>query len=565
MIPIAWNHANESSDKSSPGNFSISFLWRLAQRQLQQMLRLYLLKATMAHPSLLKSLEYVRNVRIHWDENDVSLSSCFHFGKLTTATVVGPCLFSSPVQSVSLINRGRHGKRRKAAYSATQQLGHPVRDVRVQKLLKMAWAAWNLMDLRESVLKLKAELLEPQIWRHLRWRHRQTCWKTCLTRCLTLFKLCLTALTRGWVVITPLNVWLNWPVKLCCEFTAWSLARDVGLWSQIFLVSVTVDHYIDTHFLPSLYLSLASRHSMYSIKETVCCMQGLIFWSATRHAHRATKSIEESCAKLEWQRSACQGSGWCRLYSQRIQRRCKILKFRFNLNFAYFGLVKVFFRWFQTWRIGQAAARSREGKKGTEGGITFTRGFLSRSGRHIRIAECCRSSLKNTFSSLFSITSRATDQCIRPLFILVERLSYVPTRQSLPARSDQITPPLVQIGDWVATSDVPRNEVSLQNTDQHDFSLKTCMAAWFYQWRDMARMPSEPRIPSEPRMGHMDLSSKSILAWQWQYISHVLANLPSGHATPQLSGCGLPRCVWWGTTEPGTPWGGGLIRCPRQT
>ena len=62
--------------------------------------------------------------------------------------MVGPCLFSAPVQSVCFINRGiqlelclnfagRHGKRRKAAYSATQQLGHPVR---VQKLLPgLSW------------------------------------------------------------------------------------------------------------------------------------------------------------------------------------------------------------------------------------------------------------------------------------------------------------------------------------------------------------------------------------------------------------------------------------------
>ena len=69
-------------------------------------------------------------------------------------------------------------------------------------------------------------------------------------------------------------------------------------------------------------------------------MQGLLFWSATRHAHRATKSIEESCAKLEWQRSAGQGGGWCRLFSQKIQRLYKILcKFRFDQNF---GLVKRF-------------------------------------------------------------------------------------------------------------------------------------------------------------------------------------------------------------------------------
>ena len=89
---------------------------------------------------------------------------------------------------------------------------------------------------------------------------------------------------------------------------------------------------------------------------------------------------------------------------------------------------------------------------------------------------------KEHFPFLFLITSRAVDQCIRTFLILVDRLSYVPTRQSLPACSDQITP-LVQIGDWVANSDVPRSEVNLQNTDLHDFSLKTCMPAWFYQWR----------------------------------------------------------------------------------
>ena len=132
--------------------------------------------------------------------------------------MVGPCLFSAPVQSVCFINRGiqlelclnfagRHGKRRKAAYSATQQLGHPVR---VQKLLP--GLSWCLKS--NGFFEGKCAQTESR-----------TAWASVdLTTCLTLFD----CLTRGWVVSTPLNVWLNWPVKLCCECTAWSLGMKVS-------------------------------------------------------------------------------------------------------------------------------------------------------------------------------------------------------------------------------------------------------------------------------------------------------------------------------------------------
>jgi hypothetical protein len=155
---------------------------------------------------------------------------------------------------------------------------------------------------------------------------------------------------------------------------------------------------------------------------------------------------------------------------------------------------------------------------------------------------------KEHFLFLFLITSRAVDQCIRTFLILVDRLSYVPTRQSLPARSDQITPPACT--DW-------RLGCKLWCSQKRGQSAEYRPACFFVENMHacmILSMASMARIPSGPRMGQMGLSAKSILGWR-----HVLANLPSGHATPQFSGCGLPRRVWWGTTEPGTPWGPGLM------